>query len=268
MKNLLNKMWLNLLLCFAASTALAQTPLPVVNLPAKGTLHFISPEPIQYVDISSKDLVGDLPLKNVFRLRQRDSLKTSVGAIITIAGERFIAQYQVAIGPNASPQINIEPSAMQPLDVAGIGFSEPQLKALCLRIFAAKPDKNVEHAKAFDMEARLNHVYTAGDYVFLDVSLKNRTNLKYSIDDLRFAIVDKKVVKAANNQAVPIKPEFVLFTIPEFSKGYRNIYVLRKLSFPGNKLLTIEYNEKPISGRVLKLDIRYQDILNADTLFF
>src|ERR1700676_1166646 len=66
--------------------------LPVVYLPENVSVQFISPEPIQYVDISAKSVMGDLPLKNVLRIR----LKDSVGAadvIVTIAGEKFIAQY-------------------------------------------------------------------------------------------------------------------------------------------------------------------------------
>ena len=245
----------------------AQERLPVVYLPEQLTIHFISPEPIQYVDISTKKLAGDIPLKNVLRIRLKDSLQTFAGAVVTIAGEKFIAQYHLLPGsPGVPTQVTILPADTKPLDIAGIGLSQNQLKALSLGLVAKSPDKRMEKVKAFGIRGQLNHVYTVGDYLFLDISYRNRTNLKYDIAEFRFKVEDKQVTKAANNQSVEIKPEFVLFQPPAFTKYYRNIFVFKKMSFPGNKVLRAELSEKQLSGRIITLTISYQDILDADTL--
>ncbi|MEO7213931.1 MAG: hypothetical protein ABIX36_14070 [Mucilaginibacter sp.] len=86
------------LLVLCAPSLYAQDKLPVVYLPENLTIHFISPEPIQYVDISTKDLIGDLPIKNILRLKLRDSLKSFTGSVVTVAGEKFIAQYRLLPG--------------------------------------------------------------------------------------------------------------------------------------------------------------------------
>jgi conjugative transposon TraN protein len=258
---------LSYLMVLIAPALYAQEKLPVVYLPENLTIHFLSPEPIQYVDISTKDLAGDLPIKNVLRLKLRDSLKTFTGSVITIAGEKFIAQYRLLPGyPGVPTERNIIPEDMRPLDISGIGLSQNQLKHLSLNLIAQKPDKRVEKVKAFGIAGQLNHVYTVGDYIFLDISYRNQTNLKYDIADFRFKVDDKKVTKAANNQSVDITPEFVLFNQPAFAKIYRNIFVFKKMSFPGNKVLRAELSEKQLSGRVITLNISYQDILDADTL--
>ena len=49
-----------------------------------------------------------------------------------------------------------------------------------------------------------------------------------------------------------------------FLHGYRNIVVIRKMTFPNDKVLTIELSEKQISGRNISLNIDYEDVLNAD----
>jgi conjugative transposon TraN protein len=255
------------LLVLCAPSLYAQEKLPVVYLPENLTIHFISPEPIQYVDISTKDLIGDLPLKNVLRLKLRDSLKSFSGSVVTVAGEKFIAQYRLLPGYTGVPtEVNIVPADMQPLDISGIGLSKNQLKSLALSLIAKSPDKRMEKVKAFGIKGALNHVYTVGDYIFLDISYHNKTNLKYDIADFRFKVDDTKVNKAANNQSVEIKPEFVLFSMPAFTKNYRNIFVFKKMSFPGNKVLHAELSEKQLSGRIVTLSISYQDILDADTL--
>ncbi|WP_454801354.1 DUF4138 domain-containing protein [Mucilaginibacter phyllosphaerae] len=252
---------------FFAHTLYAQEKLPVVFLPENLTIHFVSPENIQYVDISTSDIVGDLPLKNVLRLKLKDSLKSFTGAVVTIAGEKFIAQYNLIPGhPGAPTEVDIEPADTKPLDISGIGFSQNQLKRMSLGLISKSPGHHIEQVKAFGIKATLNHIYTVGDYIFLDISYHNKTNLKYDIADIRFKVDDKKVVKAANSQSVELKPEFALFPVPSFEKNYRNIFVLKKLTFPGNKLLKAELSEQQVSGRVITINISYQDVLSADTL--
>ncbi|WP_345955239.1 conjugative transposon protein TraN [Mucilaginibacter sp. PAMB04168] len=244
--------------------------LPIVYLPENVSVQFISPEPIQYVDISAKSVIGDLPLKNVLRIRLKDSVN-SADAVITIAGEKFITQYHVIradsiTARDARTEIAIDPGNTHPLDISGIGLSQNQLKQMALNLFCKRPWRAIEKTKAFDLKAELYHIYTAGDYVFIDLGYRNKTNLAYNIEDFRFHIDDKKITKATNVQSVELKPEFILFNNPLFQKTYRNIIVLKKITFPGNKVLHIELSEKQISGRVINLNITYQDVLDADTI--
>lgn len=244
--------------------------LPVIYLQQNVSVHFISPEPIQYVDISSKNIIGDLPVKNVLRVRLKDSIDTA-DAVVTIAGEKFIAQYHILsagliTGRDAVTSIDISPADTRPLDIAGIGLSQSQLKRISLDLFCKRPSRPVEHAKTFGLKATLFHIYTAGDYIFLDLGYTNKTNLNYAIDECRFKIDDKKVTKATNVQSVELKPEFILFDKSLFQRTYRNIIVLKKLSFPGDKVLHIELSEKQLSGRVITLAISYQDVLDADII--
>lgn len=268
-------------ICIAALNTYAQetnTPdgtrksdLPVVYLPDSLSVHFISPEPIQYVDISSKNIVGDLPVKNVLRIRYRTDTSKTAGrdAVVTIAGEKFLAQYHVEWsahdGGAVQSEIEIQPSETRPLDL-GISLSQPELKKLAMEVFCSRPEGNQEHVKAYGLKARLNHLYTLGDYTFIDLSYDNRTRISYDIDEFRFKIDDKKITKATTVQSLEIKPDFILFEQRSFARHYRNIFVFRKFTFPGTKVLNIELSEKQISGRVITLGIPYKEILKADVI--
>lgn len=37
------------------------------------------------------------------------------------------------------------------------------------------------------------------------------------------------------------------------------------MTFPNDKVLTIELSEKQISGRTISLSVEYEDVLNADS---
>lgn len=259
------------------ATGVKKSDLPVVYLPENVSIHFISPGPITYVDISTKNILGDLPVKNILRIKslldsaRRTSSPADSDAVITIVGEKFIAQYHVLLttqrnGGAVETNIEIQPGETQPLDFPGVSLSQQELKNYAVRLIDKKPEKHLQKAKAFGIKANLNHIYTLGDYIFLDISYENSTNLKYEIDELRFKIEDKKVTKATTVQSYEIKPDLVLFDIPFFKKHYRNIYVFKKFTFPGNKQLHVELSEKQLSGRVINLQIPYKDILEADMI--
>lgn len=253
---------------YAQTTGLKKADLPIVYLPDSLSVHFISPEPIQYVDISTKNIIGDLPVKNVLRIRYNDTAK-SKDAVITIAGEKFLAQYHIQWSPAANAliksEIEISPGEIRPLDI-GISLSQPELQKLATGLFCKHPEANLEHSVAYGIKARLNHIYTLGNYVFLDVSYDNQTKLHYDIDEFRFKIDDKKVTKATTVQSLEIKPEFILFDQQGFARHYRNVFVFKKFTIPDNKVFHIELNEQQLSGRVITLSIPYKDILKADVI--
>ena len=239
------------------------------------SLHFVSPEPIQYVDLSSKNMLGDMPVKNILRVKYVPNKVKGYGfvnhslGIVTIVGEKFIAQYDVWYTENqddVQTQIEILPKNTNPLDVGTIEMSQNDLHLYALQGLKGNTKSHVAKSSAFGMEAQVNNIYTVDDYVFIDVTYTNNTNLKYDIDEFNFKIDDKRITKATNVQSVEIKPVYQLYEKADFKKKYRNIFAFKKFTFPNDKVLSIELSEKQISGRVLNLKVKYSDVLNADTL--
>lgn len=249
--------------------------LPRIEITSGISLHIVSPEPIQKVDISSHALVGDLLESNVLRLKiVPDSvyllLRTpDASVVVTVIGETFIVQYQLCFSPpglGLTPTLlNISPEDCHPLEVSGLGLSTPAMKVHALSLLKNRSTSAIRKADGYGVCTRLNQVYTLGEYIFLDLSFENRTGLRYSIDELRFKVEDKKITKATNAQSVEIAPVWQLYPLTSFNRNFRNIFVLKKMTFPENKLLNIELTEKQISGRTITLKVKYGDILKADT---
>lgn len=268
---------------FLSSLALyAQVPhlvtvadIPLIGISGSVSLHFISPEKISYVDLSSSSLIGDLPEKNILRIK---AIPDSVAALfssgdaglVTIVGETFIAQYRLSFLSPSNPelistQIDIVPTCMRSLDISGIGLSQNEMKSNALSLLKRRGDVKIKKESAFGISLVVNRVYTLGDCIVLDLSFKNSTNLIFDVDELRFKIADRKINKSTNVQSIELKPVFQLYPFERFSKSYRNIYIIKKTTFPGDKEFSIELSEKQISGRNLRASLRYSDILNADT---
>jgi conjugative transposon TraN protein len=264
--------------------------LPEINITHDVNLHFRSPEPVQFVDLSTNRLIGDLPAENVVRIKIQqieeekhfvnDSLKKTVEipityfdnqelGIVTIVGQSFMAQYRLVFKEDNASQIltNIEilPEDMQPLEYPDYQMSNAEFRKYSMTLIERKEDKSIRKNKDLGLVSRLNNVYTFGDYVFLDISFKNSTNLGYDINKLKFSIDDKKIYKATNVQSIDIEPVFRLYDLKKFKKSYRNIFVFKKFTYPNNKVLNIKLIENQISGRTINLEVKYSDILQADT---
>ena len=95
--------------------------------------------------------------------------------------------------------------------------------------------------------------------------MDNRTNIRFDIDQLRVKLNDKKTSKATTVQTIELTPALILDPTQSFRYGYRNVIVLKKMTFPNDKVLTIELSEKQISGRTIYLSVDYEDVLSADS---
>ncbi|QOW09823.1 conjugative transposon protein TraN [Kaistella flava (ex Peng et al. 2021)] len=244
------------------------------------SLHIISPEPIQFVDLSTSNLTGDLPAENIARIKITDATEmdsTSIRkdidvnnlGVITIVCQSFMAQYKVNyldFKGNAVTNIQIQPEDMQPLEYPKMAFSNSELHRFSLDILRKKKvNKPIREVKGLKLTMQINNVYVVNDYIFLDMTFLNSSNLGYDIDAIKFSVEDKKIYKATNNQCIALDPVFKLYDQKQFKKSYRNIYVFKKFTYPNSKVMKIRLLEEQLSGRAIEMTVKYSDILNADT---
>jgi len=228
--------------------------------------HFVSPEPIRYVDISTDDVAGDIPVDNIFRIKPKKG-NPKLG-IVTIVGERYMVQYKLTYVPAtmASSEIRIDPTQVDEYLNPEVSMSLQDMKKFSLLAMQNKTTKLPITTRKDKVIASVNNIYTIGDYFFIDLALINKTNIDYDIDQVRFKIEDKKQVKSTNFQQLEVQPVHQLFYQDSFKKKYRNVFVFKKFSFPDEKVFNIEIAEKQVSGRTISLKLNYSDVLKADTL--
>ena len=284
---------INILLFLISNLFIAQTAtkeqviseLPELVITEGVNLHIISPEPIQYVDLSTQKLTGDLPNINIARIKITDAptnvdpkekakttslLNGDKIGIITVVGQSFIAQYKAIYrnseNKNTVTNIHIQPEEMQPIELDKTRFSNLELTKFAMDIIQKKTEeKPIREQKDLKLSMQLNNVYVISDYIFLDMTFKNSSNLSYDIEDLKFSIEDKKIYKATNNQSIEMTPIFRLYAPKHFRKNFRNIYVFKKFTFPNSKVMMIRLIEEQLSGRTIEMKVNYSDILKADT---
>ncbi|MBC5614571.1 conjugative transposon protein TraN [Bacteroides hominis] len=227
-------------------------------------------EPIRFVDISTDKVAGDQPIDNIIRLKPKEAGHEDgeVLAIVTLVTERYRTQYALVYTTRMKEAVTDKEILLQERDAynnPAVSMSAVEMTRFARRIWNSPAKIRNVATKVHRMVMRLNNIYSVGDYFFIDFSIENKTNIRFDIDEIRVKLADKKLAKATNAQIIELTPALVLEQGKAFKHGYRNVIVVKKMTFPNDKLLTIEMTEKQISGRNISLNIDYEDVLAADS---
>ena len=229
-------------------------------------------EPVRFVDISTDKVAGDQPISNLVRLKPKEGMEIhhdgDVLAVVTIITERYRSQYALIYTSRMDEAVTektITLDEREPYNNPAISMSTEDMTRYARQIWASPARVRNVSTKRDRMVMRLNSIYSVGEYFFIDFSVDNRTNIRFDIDQLRVKLNDKKTARSTTVQTIELIPELVLDPTRSFRYGYRNVIVLKKMTFPNDKMLTIELSEQQISGRTISLSIEYEDVLNADS---
>ena len=229
-------------------------------------------EPIRFVDISTDKVVGDQPINNTIRLKPKEGTETNadgdVLAIITVVTERYRTQYALIYTTRLQEAVTdkqIQPAEKIAYHNPAVSMSTEDMTMYARKIWSSSARIRNVSTKQHRMVMRLNNIYAVGDFFFIDYSIENKTNIRFDIDEIRVKLSDKKQAKATNAQMIELTPSLILEQNRSFRHGFRNVIVLKKMTFPNDKVLTIEIAEKQISGRNIQLSIDYEDVLSADS---
>ena len=236
----------------------------------KVTTVITASEPVSLVDISTDKVIGDKPIDNTVRLKPKEGEHNDgdILAIVTIVTERYRSQYALVYTTRMEEAVTdkvIQQNEKMAYNNPAVSMSTADMAQFSRKIWNSPARYRNISTRKHHMNMRLNNIYAVGEYFFLDFSIENNTNIRFDIDEIRVKLSDKEVSKATNAQTIELIPDFMLEHVKSFRYGYRNVIVIKKMTFPNDKILTIEVSEKQISGRTIQLDIEYEDVLSADT---
>ena len=257
----------------AGSTAKAQqtyNEMEQLTVNEQVTTIITATEPIRFVDISTDKIAGDQPINNTIRLKPKEAGHEDgeVLAIVTIVTERYRTQYALLYTTRLQEAVTdkeVQPIEMTAYHNPAVSLSTEDMYRFARQVWLSPARYRNVSRRQHRMTMRLNNIYAVGDYFFLDFSIDNHTNIRFDIDEIHVKLADKKVSKATNSQVIELVPEMELEQRTSFLHGYRNVLVIKKMTFPNDKVLTIEVSEKQISGRTIALNIDYEDVLCADS---
>ena len=256
---------------FTKNVALNSGNINQAVIPYNSSTVFISPERINYADISNEYVHGDMPDNYHFRLKI-DTAKVKEGEnfTVTIVAQSFVSVYKLFASSKDSQSayvITLNPNDGVQTNQAEV-LSRQQSFNLSVKAYNNKRSIYNIRSNAYGMSLWVNNIYSFGDYIMLDIGATNAAKLQFSIDQMRFKIIDKHILKATVSQDIEVQPLYTLFPIENavIKGAWRNIILFKKFTFPTEKLFQIELNETQYSGRRIELKFEYNQLLTAQQI--
>lgn len=244
------------------------------------TVHIIFPSAVRYVDLGSNWIIAGKAdgVENVIRVKA-----TTEGfpgetnfSVICEDGSFYSFNARYAHEPE---MLNIEmKDFLENGDTTdfshtrmNIYFRElagesPLLVKLIMQSIYKEDRREIRHlgCKRFGVQFLLKSVHSHNGLFYFHTETRNRSNVAFRTDFIRFKIVDKKVPKRTAIQERVIDPvrSYNEVLVTEGKSDVRTVYAVPQFTIPDDKLLVIELFEKD-GGRHQTIRVENADLVAA-----
>ena len=244
------------------------------------TVHIIFPSAVRYVDLGSNWIIAGKAdgAENVIRVKA--TTEGSPGetnfSVICEDGSFYSFNARYAHEPE---MLNIEmKDFLENGDTTdfshtrmNIYFRElagesPLLVKLIMQSIYKEDRREIRHlgCKRFGVQFLLKSVHSHNGLFYFHTETRNRSNVAFRTDFIRFKIVDKKVPKRTAIQERVIDPvrSYNEVLVTEGKSDVRTVYAVPQFTIPDDKLLVIELFEKD-GGRHQTIRVENADLVAA-----
>ena len=244
------------------------------------TVHIIFPSAVRYVDLGSNWIIAGKAdgAENVIRVKA-----TTEGfpgetnfSVICENGSFYSFNARYAHEPE---MLNIEMKdflengdttdfshTRMNIHFRELGNESPLLVKLIMQSIYKEDRREIRHlgCKRFGVQFLLKSVHSHNGLFYFHTETRNRSNVAFRTDFIRFKIVDKKVPKRTAIQERVIDPvrSYNEVLVTEGKSDVRTVYAVPQFTIPDDKLLVIELFEKD-GGRHQTIRVENADLVAA-----
>lgn len=147
-----------------------------------------------------------------------------------------------------------------------LGNESPLLVKLIMQSIYKEDRREIRHlgCKRFGVQFLLKSVHSHNGLFYFHTETRNRSNVAFRTDFIRFKIVDKKVPKRTAIQERVIDPvrSYNEVLVTDGKSDVRTVYAVPQFTIPDDKLLVIELFEKD-GGRHQTIRVENADLVAA-----
>ena len=244
------------------------------------TTHIIFPSSVRYVDLGSLNLIAGkadgaenvirvkATVKN-FREETNMSVITESGSFYTFnvkyAEEQLLLNIEMKDFLENGDTTDFSHTRMN-IYFRELGNESPLLVKLIMQSIYKEDRREIRHlgCKRFGVQFLLKSVHSHNGLFYFHTETRNRSNVAFRTDFIRFKIVDKKVPKRTAIQERVIDPvrSYNEVLVTEGKSDVRTVYAVPQFTIPDDKLLVIELFEKD-GGRHQTIRVENADLVAA-----
>ncbi|WP_181308375.1 conjugative transposon protein TraN [Rufibacter sp. XAAS-G3-1] len=262
------------------------------------TVNLIFPSGVHSVDLGSGSVIADKfsGVENVLRVKANAKGFPETNLSVITKDGRFYSfhvryqeepaslTYQIERGDNTGTS---SPSSVQALGKAApvaltaslttapVTFESAHMNEAELAYYSHEIAQRSDYISGIGMNKNkinfgVDGIYIKDNVMFFPISAKNKSNINYDIDFIKFYVRDKKQRKRTAVQETEVTP---IFVYPEGQNTIlgrselKRVYCLEKFTIPDKKILLVEMFEKN-GGRVMTMEMNNRDIVKASPVNF
>ncbi|RYY72273.1 MAG: DUF4138 domain-containing protein [Chitinophagaceae bacterium] len=152
--------------------------------------------------------------------------------------------------------------------ISVIKTPEVSYSAISRQLTSGKRKAVIDKEKTGGVKAWVNRLSTAGNKIYFRLDIRNRSNLPYDIDFIRFYIRDLKTVARMATHEQEIVPAFTTLekrTTVVKSKEVADVFAFSRFSLADDQALNVEVYERN-GNRHLYLQIKQKDLNDLETI--
>lgn len=239
------------------------------------TTNLVFPISVQSIDRGSKDILVQQPkgTENIVQVKaDRPNFTQTNLSVITVDG----SLYSFTIDYTSQPsQLNIVVTSRNPIadnssKMQMVKLSSSKNEALFKSVAQKIDASKVVHGKrasSNQMQLRVCGIYINDDVIYFRLQVKNKSNISYDINNVRFSIKDRQKSTRTATQELELTPAYTYHAfgkVPADSSA-SCIIAVPKFTLPDSKYLSIQILEKN-GSRNLILGLKNKHIIKAVTI--
>ena len=247
------------------------------------TVHILFPSEVKYVDLGSYDIIADKATgaENVVRIKSAVKGFEGETNFSVITADGCFYSFNV-VYKDEPAQLSIEMEDWlreNPMGGAAddrmfvklkeLGGETPLVVNRVMYTLYKKNKRDIRHigCKKYGIQTLLKGIYINNDLLYLHTSVRNRSDISFDIDYIRFKVIDKKVAKRTAMQEQVIYPlrAYNYVTRVNGRDSECTVFALPKFTIPDDKKLVVEMYEKQ-GGRHQSFEVVNEDLVRAETI--
>lgn len=234
------------------------------------TTNLIFPYAIKSVDRGSRDVLAQKAsgAENILLVKAgKENFSETNLSVITADGKLYSFLLSYSKSPALLNISFLKDTAFENTSTSVLlqsGNDEAQMQATSQWVAKQKRMLYGIRRKAYDMRLQLNGVYIKNDVFYFHLEIRNKSNIAYDIDMLRFFVKDEKKFARTASQEIELRPLYTYGDTAVVREQSKNTIVvsLPKFTIPDKKYLFIQLMEKA-GGRHMSLHVHNRTLLRA-----
>ncbi|MGQ1787496.1 DUF4138 domain-containing protein [Saccharicrinis sp. GN24d3] len=235
-------------------------------------VHIVCPKAVSYVQVGNgekliAETLSDYP--NIVRVKASNVFKDTTSLSLVCDGKLYT--FDVGYQKDCPLQYKLSSFKGQPiLDIYGTSLPLDKILEGMKQLGQRKIRRSIEKVNAQQIQFSLTDIKVKHNLLFVEIHIKNNSNIIYITGVPTFLMRDKKPKKAANVQEYLIEPEHAshgeLSIVPNDEATI--VMVFKTFTIPKHKEVEVSLKEitNGYTGRDLKLNFSNKPIVRAKSL--